>query len=86
LRPFNKKDQRAFNSKPGLWASWAEDSANMATPSAARRCSTAEKKNPKWQATWQPLAFSLSHVYLIWRNDPPDDVFRTDPVLSLGGQ
>jgi 2'-5' RNA ligase len=39
----------------------------------------------KWQATWQPLVFSLSHVYLIWRNDPPDDVFRTGPVLSLGG-
>jgi 2'-5' RNA ligase len=39
----------------------------------------------KWQATWQPLAFSLSQVYLIWRNDPPDDVFRTGPVLSLGG-
>jgi len=40
----------------------------------------------KWQATWQPLAFTLSHVYLIWRNDPPDDVFRTGPVLFLGGQ
>jgi 2'-5' RNA ligase len=37
------------------------------------------------QATWQPLAFTLSHVYLIWRNDPPDDVFRIGPVLSLGG-
>jgi 2'-5' RNA ligase len=39
-----------------------------------------------WQATWQPLAFTLAHVYLIWRNDPPDDVFRIGPVLSLGGQ
>jgi hypothetical protein len=38
------------------------------------------------QATWQPLAFTLSHVCLIWRNDPPDDVFRIGPVLSLGGQ
>ncbi len=38
------------------------------------------------QATWQPLAFTLPHVYLIWRNDPPDDVFRIGPVLSLGGQ
>jgi hypothetical protein len=36
------------------------------------------------QATWQPLAFTLLHVYSIWRNDPPDDVFRTGPVLSLG--
>lgn len=38
------------------------------------------------QATWQPLAFTLLHVYLIWRNDPPDDVFRIGPVLSLGGK
>jgi poly(A) polymerase len=38
-----------------------------------------------WQATWQPLAFTLAHVYLIWRNDPPDDIFRIGPVLSLGG-
>jgi 2'-5' RNA ligase len=39
----------------------------------------------KLQAAWQPLAFTLSHAYLIWRNDPPDDVFRKGPVLSLGG-
>lgn len=39
-----------------------------------------------WQATWQPLAFTLTDVYLIWRNDPPDDVFRKGSVLSLGGQ
>jgi len=39
-----------------------------------------------WQASWQPLALTLVHVYLIWRNDPPDDVFRIGPVLSLGGQ
>ena len=37
-----------------------------------------------WQATWQPLAFTLADVYLIWRNDPPDDIFRMGPVLSLG--
>jgi 2'-5' RNA ligase len=40
----------------------------------------------KLQATWQPIAFTLLHVYLIWRNDPPNDVFRIGPVLSLGGQ
>jgi hypothetical protein len=39
-----------------------------------------------WQATGQPLAFTLAHIYLIWRNDPPDDVFRMSPVPSLGGQ
>ena len=39
----------------------------------------------KLQATWQPLAFTLSQVYLIWRNDPPDDIFRIGPALPLGG-
>ena len=39
-----------------------------------------------WQATWQPLAFTLAHVYLIWRNDPPDDIFRMGPLLHLGRQ
>jgi len=39
-----------------------------------------------WQAAWQPLAFTLAHLYLIWRNDPPDDIFRMGPVLSLGGE
>ena len=39
-----------------------------------------------WQATWQPLSFTLTDVFLIWRNDPPDDVFRIGSVLSLGGQ
>ena len=39
-----------------------------------------------WQADWRPLAFTLTHVYLIWRNDPPDDVFRLGPVLPLRGQ
>ena len=38
-----------------------------------------------WQATWQPLVFTLAHVDLIWRNDPPDDIYRIGPVLSLGG-
>jgi 2'-5' RNA ligase len=40
----------------------------------------------RWQADWQPLAFTLAHVYLIWRNDSPDDVFRTGAVLSLVGK
>ena len=37
-----------------------------------------------WQATWRPLAFTLAHVYLIWRNVPPDDIFRVGPKLPLG--
>ena len=39
-----------------------------------------------WQASWQPLTFTLAHVYLIWRNDPPDDIFRIGPLLYLGRQ
>jgi 2'-5' RNA ligase len=50
------------------------------------RSKEARTLSAKLQATWQPLAFTLSNVYLIWRNDPPDDVFRVGPVLSLGGQ
>jgi 2'-5' RNA ligase len=48
------------------------------------RSQEADAYRAKLQATWQPLAFTLAHVYLIWRNDPPDDVFRIGPVLSLG--
>jgi 2'-5' RNA ligase len=50
------------------------------------RSREAHKLCAKLQATWQPLSFTLLHVYLIWRNDPPDDIFRIGPVLSLGGQ
>ncbi len=39
-----------------------------------------------WQAKWQHLSFAVSQVHLIWRNDPPDDVFRKGPVLQLGVQ
>ena len=34
--------------------------------------------------TWQPVAFTVSHISLIWRNDPPDDVFRVGKRLDLG--
>jgi RNA 2',3'-cyclic 3'-phosphodiesterase len=37
------------------------------------------------QAAWRPLVFTATHVSLIWRNNPPDDVFRAGPVLPLGG-
>ena len=40
----------------------------------------------RWQATWRPLSFTLEQVHVIWRNDPPDDIFRIGPVLSLGSQ
>lgn len=37
----------------------------------------------RWQAAWQPLCFTLTHVTVIWRNEPPDDVFRTGPTVPL---
>lgn len=40
----------------------------------------------QWQATWSPLSFTLRQVQVIWRNNPPDDIFRIGPVLSLGLQ
>ncbi len=39
----------------------------------------------RWQARWQPLDFTVRQVCLLRRNDPPDDVFRAGPVISLGG-
>jgi RNA 2',3'-cyclic 3'-phosphodiesterase len=38
-----------------------------------------------WQAAWRPLTFTVTHACLIWRNNPPDDVFRIGQVLPLGG-
>lgn len=38
----------------------------------------------RWQASWQPLSFTLEQVHVIWRNDPPDDIFRVGPILSIG--
>jgi len=36
-------------------------------------------------AAWRPMAFTVRHVCLIWRNEPPDDVFRVGRRLPLGG-
>jgi len=36
------------------------------------------------QARWSPVRFSVHEVHLIWRNDPPDDVFRIGETLPLG--
>jgi 2'-5' RNA ligase len=38
----------------------------------------------EWQESWSPLKFTASDISLIARNDPPDDVFRVEDVLSLG--
>lgn len=36
------------------------------------------------QRNWKPLAFEVSEVCLIWRGDPPRDVFRVARRVPLG--
>jgi 2'-5' RNA ligase len=36
------------------------------------------------QATWRPLSFMVEAIQLIWRQPPPDDVFRVDRTILLG--
>ncbi len=35
------------------------------------------------QATWQPLTFVVQEVSLIWRGEPPDDIFRVGRRIRL---
>ncbi|MCS7238168.1 MAG: 2'-5' RNA ligase family protein [Thermoguttaceae bacterium] len=35
---------------------------------------------------WQPLTFPVREIALIWRREPPDDVFRVGERISLGGR
>jgi 2'-5' RNA ligase len=36
-------------------------------------------------AQWRPLTFTANQLSLIWRGDPPDDIFQVDRVIHLGG-
>ena len=36
------------------------------------------------EASWRLLSFPARRVSLIWRNDPPDDVFRVQRSIDLG--
>lgn len=47
------------------------------------RAALARLKN-ELQDRWAPLWFTLREVSLIWRNPPPDDVFRVDRTFPLG--
>jgi RNA 2',3'-cyclic 3'-phosphodiesterase len=38
------------------------------------------------QAAWRPIAFTAREVSLIWRHEPPDDVFRLGQTVELGMQ
>ena len=35
------------------------------------------------QETWAPIRFAAAEIQLIWRNDPPDDVFRVGHKIEL---
>jgi len=35
------------------------------------------------QAAWQPIAFTADQISLIWRGDPPDDVFRVGQTVRF---
>ena len=37
------------------------------------------------QQAWQPVAFIAREISLIWRGEPPDDVFRVGQTVSLPG-
>lgn len=37
-----------------------------------------------WQSKWRRIRFTVSEIFLIWRNDPPDDVFRIGKSIQLG--
>jgi len=43
-----------------------------------------EKLVAELQGRWIPLQFQVAEICLIWRGDPPDDVFRIDRRISLG--
>lgn len=36
------------------------------------------------QGTWTRVQFQVSEASLIWRNDPPDDVFRVGRTIPFG--
>jgi 2'-5' RNA ligase len=50
-------------------------------PEAVRR---AEELRAQLQAGWQPLRVAVREVSLLWRNEPPDDVFRVAERVALG--
>ena len=49
------------------------------------RGAAAEELRRTLEAKWQPLQFTVDAVSLLWRRDPPDDVFRVGARLSLSG-
>ncbi len=40
-------------------------------------------KKQQFKKSWKPIAFVVKEICLIWRNDPPDDVFRIGEKVFL---
>jgi RNA 2',3'-cyclic 3'-phosphodiesterase len=38
------------------------------------------------QTGWQPIGFTVRAITLIWRHEPPDDVFRSAQIVKLGAE
>jgi RNA 2',3'-cyclic 3'-phosphodiesterase len=38
------------------------------------------------QEAWKPIAFTAHEISLIWRCEPPDDVFRVGRTVRFGGK
>jgi 2'-5' RNA ligase len=38
-----------------------------------------------WERDWRPIRFPVSALSLIWRGEPPDDVFRVGQTIELRG-
>ena len=47
---------------------------------------TLEELKHGLQEDWEPLRFAATRASLIWRNEPPDDVFRLDQHIPLEKQ
>jgi 2'-5' RNA ligase len=43
-----------------------------------------EELRRRLRENWQPPTFVVAQVSLIWRNQPPDDVFRVDRDIPFG--
>ena len=50
----------------------------------ARKENTMKQLLLELQGAWRSICFSMSAISLIWRNDPPDDVFRVEHTIELG--
>ncbi|MFN3134443.1 MAG: 2'-5' RNA ligase family protein [Candidatus Kryptonium sp.] len=39
----------------------------------------------EFQSSWKPVKFSVNSIFFIWRDDPPDDIFRVWKELKFLG-